>query len=204
MKYLVKCVTPFLVPLFLMACESDSNSGTSVSDRSCPAPPEMSDGEIVTYSITYADGMVVYHTFEEVQDNIESGDILHSSSDGQSNSLNLWELCTNAQSALPNEVAFIFFGSRRNSLGTNSNENEVDIAPPVFIDQGCNEVIVTVPAGSYSSTVCMHTANDDSESITQYTYLNGVNASPLSGMLKREVETNDDKVVIELTEWNGL
>lgn len=194
----------FLLIFILSGCQSlwEYASGKGA----CPTLPSMSEGEIVTYTFTYSDGVTTSHTITKAHDGDEQGEIVYNISDGNTSNYKLKDLCPKGPS-LSDEQAFLLLGDVSLVANTEKSfENGLFGTPSSeWIKEGCARISLTVKAGEFSAEKCTYVTEDRSESYSTFSHFNnGESPTPLSGLLKYEEQSGDKNVTVELSEWNEL
>jgi len=189
----------FAFVVSVSSCLNNEES-TRISE-SCPAQTHMSDGEIVSYSIEYANGNVEYHTISEIPDGIDSDLIVYNISSKKESTYNLKYLCPNIDSMYTKEESFILLGTSLSNLLDDSTFSSTVID---YTKQSCYEEIVTVPAGEFPAEVCSYVGNNSSESFDAYNYMQQNGSIPMRGLLKYIWRDSNQEITILLTDWNGL
>lgn len=190
--------------LVLTACQTESSSPGPSTSASCVAPMRMSDGEIVTYQFTYANGEQTKHTITKVADGDESGEIVYSASDGRASNRVLKDVCSEKNSVpLGREEAFLLTGASL-IMSDSQDDSSSAPAPLEFSEESCTEQNTIVPAGEFAAVHCRYIAANSNVSFTQTSQQTLGGAKPLGGLLNYELNNTNHDVVVELIEWNGI
>ena len=205
MRNSIYAIIYLFILLFFMGCNS-----TETYSSYAPSIT-MSDGEVVTYKFTYADGSTTTHTITKVSDGNEQGEIIYSISNGKTSNYILSELAPK-NIPLSDEESFLMFGGS-SLLKKVDNSNSTNIAEGIdvpnttaliMIEESCTQTMFTVGAGEFLTHICKYVAEDNSSSFTKYQHISLEANTPLGGRLKYQESNSKEEVTVELIEWNGL
>lgn len=184
------------------ACDSNVKNSTTAGEASCPSPPQMKNGEIVSYLFTYQNGTNFEYQITKESDDNPLGFINVRSSDGYNNYFKLDETCgVQTQVSLTYEEIFLLFEGEAPMTPSNDNidndQKKVDM-PPINYTQICNSEIIESQVGEFNTLKCVLTSNDN---IYQIIHRSQAETTPLKGLVYFEQNIDNEKMTVELIEW---